>query len=504
MAGNLLKAERELRGWSLKRIADALGITTRTVIRWEKGQAMPYPYYRDRLCALFGKSALELGLESDGKEREKTVSMEKHAGSSSLPQSPRSASYLIDNMIPEALGRGGNLLGRSELLDQIKERLREGERLTLYGLPGVGKTALAVALAIDEQIQARFPDGILWVGLGTQPNVVGQLARWGSLLRVWPHEVESSESQETWARTLQAFIGSRAMLLIIDDAWTAEDALAFQIGGTRCAHLLLTRLLQVALAFSQENMLMVPEIPEDECLQLLARYVPRLVTHDKKSISTLVRAVGRLPLALTLMGKHLALQDLTGQPRRVQAALTRLHETRHRLHLSIPVTVQERPPHLPAGIPISLYATIAVSDQRLSRQAQIMLRRLALFAPKPNSFSEEAALAVGGEPAETLDELWDAGLLESCNAERYTLHQTIVDYARVDQPPDLVALRRLVLYMFSFLEQHIQDSETLEIETMNILTALESAPILQMQPEVMLTESASTWLQTLRLNLSST
>ncbi len=498
MTGNLLKAERELRGWSLARIAETLGITTRTVIRWERGQATPYPYYREQLCALFGKSAFELGLEPDGKEREKTSSMEKHAGDLSRSQSPGSAPYLIDTMIPETLGRGGNLVGRSQLLAQIKERLQEGERLTLYGLPGVGKTSLAAALAIDEQIQARFPDGILWVGLGTQPNVVGQLTRWGSLLHAWPHEVEERASQETWACTLQAFLGSRAMLLIIDDAWTAEDALAFQIGGTRCAHLLLTRLVQVALAFSQENMLMVPEIPENECLNLLARYVPRLITQEQETASTLVRAVGHLPLALTLMGKYLALQDLTGQPRRVQTALTRLHQTQHRLHLSIPLPIQERPPYLPAGVPISLHASIAASDQRLSTQAQTMLRRLALFAPKPNSFSEEAALAVGGQPAETLDELWDAGLLESCHAQRYTLHQTIVDYARADQPPDLAALRRLVLYMFNFLEKHTQDSTMLEIETINILTALDSAANLQIQPEAMLTEHARTWLQTLR------
>ena len=44
-------------------------------------------------------------------------------------------------------------------------------------------------------------------------------------------------------------------------------------------------------------------------------------------------------------------------------------------------------------------------------------------------FAEEAALAVSQAPVEALDVLFDAGLLESSGAGRYTLHQTIADYA---------------------------------------------------------------------------
>src|SRR2546421_10424678 len=63
-----LKIERKLRGWSQSRIAEALGITTRTVSRWEQGLSMPYPYYREQLCALFGKNARELGMLSESDE----------------------------------------------------------------------------------------------------------------------------------------------------------------------------------------------------------------------------------------------------------------------------------------------------------------------------------------------------------------------------------------------------------------------------------------------------
>ena len=57
-----LKVERELHGWSQAKVAEAVGTNVRTVIRWEQGRSVPYPYYREQLCTLFGKNARELGL----------------------------------------------------------------------------------------------------------------------------------------------------------------------------------------------------------------------------------------------------------------------------------------------------------------------------------------------------------------------------------------------------------------------------------------------------------
>jgi transcriptional regulator with XRE-family HTH domain len=484
MKPHLLKVERERRGWSQSRIANAVGTTIRTVSRWEQGIVMPSPYYRERLCVLFGKSAEQLGLLSgtNGSEiiqEEALLPLEIQSSSS---PSPAQESFLADPTIPETLSSTNSLLGRAELLARVKQQLFKGDNLALTainGLPGIGKTALAVAVATDEQVQTRFRDGILWVGLGPHPNVQSQLARWGKLLGIDPKDVENVNSRESWARALRAAIGTHHLLLVIDDAWSAEDALAFQIGGTHCAHLLTTRFPQVAFAFAELGAIVVPELDDVDGLALLKRFVPDVVLQDPQGAQTLVQAVGGLPLALTLMGKYLAAQSFTGQPRRLQTALLQLADTKYRLHVSIPISLKERSPSLPANMPLSLHAAIAISDQRLSAQAHATLCALSIFPPKPNTFSEEAALAVSQQQVEVLDALWDAGLLESSGPERYTLHQTIADYARL-QLQDTIAQQRLVNYMLNYIQQHEQDCDALESEVRNILTALDIAITLGM------------------------
>src|SRR5271165_1741425 len=57
-----LRVERERRGWSQARVAEALGVSARMVTRWELRLAVPYPYYHEQLAQLFGKSVRELGL----------------------------------------------------------------------------------------------------------------------------------------------------------------------------------------------------------------------------------------------------------------------------------------------------------------------------------------------------------------------------------------------------------------------------------------------------------
>jgi transcriptional regulator with XRE-family HTH domain len=60
-----LVAERMRRRWTQLEVADQLGTTPGNVSRWERGITSPGPYFRRKLCELFGSSAQELGLTWD-------------------------------------------------------------------------------------------------------------------------------------------------------------------------------------------------------------------------------------------------------------------------------------------------------------------------------------------------------------------------------------------------------------------------------------------------------
>jgi len=241
---------------------------------------------------------------------------------------------LYDPAIPQMLVDTDGLVGRDKLLEQLKQCLCAGKRLNasaLHGLPGVGKTALARELIYENDIQQYFGDGILWVGLGPWPNLSGLLGRWASLLGIPATEMALLKGEEERARAIHDVIGTRKMLLVIDDAWRIEEASAFKVGGPNCAYLLTTRIPSVALHFANGEAIVVRELDEEDSLDLLARLTPDVVTNESSAARALVQSAGGLPLALVLMGWYLQSQAYSGQPRRLRAALERLRCAEERL-----------------------------------------------------------------------------------------------------------------------------------------------------------------------------
>src|SRR2546421_8877155 len=57
-----LRRARSLKGWSQADLAEQVGTSFEIVSRWERGVTFPSPYYRERLCAVLGQSADDLGL----------------------------------------------------------------------------------------------------------------------------------------------------------------------------------------------------------------------------------------------------------------------------------------------------------------------------------------------------------------------------------------------------------------------------------------------------------
>jgi transcriptional regulator with XRE-family HTH domain len=58
----LLRDQRLQRGWSQARVAQQIGTIAALVSKWERGVSLPTPYYREKLCVLYGLPAQKLGL----------------------------------------------------------------------------------------------------------------------------------------------------------------------------------------------------------------------------------------------------------------------------------------------------------------------------------------------------------------------------------------------------------------------------------------------------------
>jgi tetratricopeptide (TPR) repeat protein len=383
-------------------------------------------------------------------------------------------SAFSDPFLPPPFAGKDRLVGRDRLLEHLSQRILATRRIALHGLPGVGKTALAIALAHNAQIRARFSDGVLWAGLGLQAHLLAEFRRWGTVLDVSLPEAATPSLQATWRETLREALEERRLLLVIDDAWQGDVVKALDIGGPACACVLTTRFERIAANFAGEHAFLIPELEDVAGVEVLTRFAPELIEHEREIVWDLVRAVGGLPLALTLMSKYLGGQAFTQQPRRLRAALAHLQNTNQRLQLQMPQGAFEGSPSLAERAEVSIESVIALSYFHLPLPAQQALRALSVLPTKPKLLSSNAVLAVTEAQVETLQVLCDAGLLEQARSGHYLIHPLIVDYARI-LGVERETTARLITYGVGFVEAHALDTNALEQESAIILAALDCA-----------------------------
>src|SRR5450631_4197291 len=85
---NSLRQERIRRNWRQSDLAEQLGTTVVTIKRWERGSQLPSTYFRVKLCALFGKTAEELGFIPDTHSPIATLSEEASVWGVPFPRNP--------------------------------------------------------------------------------------------------------------------------------------------------------------------------------------------------------------------------------------------------------------------------------------------------------------------------------------------------------------------------------------------------------------------------------
>ncbi len=153
-----LRLERLQRQWSQQELAEHIGTTVVTINRWERGVTTPTPYFRLKLCALFGKSASELGL-LPAEITSKTPPSESIDNSNS---SISPSTHISSQFWHLPFQRNPFFTGREALLTHLHARLQTGNIRVhaLSGLGGIGKTQTAIEYAY--RFRSLY-SAVLWI-----------------------------------------------------------------------------------------------------------------------------------------------------------------------------------------------------------------------------------------------------------------------------------------------------------------------------------------------------
>lgn len=326
------------------------------------------------------------------------------------------------------------MIGREEALYELKERLglTPGEHCmqvltAMRGWPGVGKTTMAAVVAHDPEINAAFPDGILWTSLGQAPHLLSELAIWGRLLGT--DALLRAPTLREVTPQLAALLRNKRMLLIVDDVWEPEHAVPFQQArGPECALLVTTRLPEVAqiLAPTRDALYNLPVLTEEKALELLHALAPTAVEKHSNACRELVQALECLPLGLRVAG-HLLNAEAS-----LDWGVTDLLEE---LQEGEAILAAKAPPDL-MDLEKQTIPTVAVllqkSTDTLDERTRECFAYLGAFAPKPAAFDLAAMRTVWEEPdpKPIVRHLVDRGLLEPVGNERFQMHALLVLHAR--------------------------------------------------------------------------
>jgi tetratricopeptide (TPR) repeat protein/transcriptional regulator with XRE-family HTH domain len=295
-----LKAARERRRWSQQDLADLLKITPNTISRWERGLNAPGPFYRRRLCELFGQSAEELGLAPGGTD---------DAAPTAQPLTATDLPAPAVWSVPFA--HNPFFTGREQMLQRLHERLHMGQQQrrlpqALCGLAGIGKTQTAIEYCYR---YAQEYQAVLWLRAENGETLLADLLALADLLGLPEREQRESqrivEAVKTWLRT------HRDWLLILDNI---EDLslVSTIVPVHHAGHVLLTMRGQATGMLAQS--LEMQKMEEREAALFLLRRAKYLAAEasledasaaDCDRALEIARLLDGLPLALDQAGAYI-------------------------------------------------------------------------------------------------------------------------------------------------------------------------------------------------------
>jgi DNA-binding SARP family transcriptional activator/tetratricopeptide (TPR) repeat protein len=311
----------------------------------------------------------------------------------------------------------GAFTGRASQVRQIAGAVGDGPLPVMVihaiaGMPGVGKTALAVHVA--HRMAGRFPDGLVFVDLhghtaGREPAAPADvLATLLSADGIDPRQLPAGLDARSalWRQRL----AGRRLLLVLDNAASSAQVAPLLPAAPGCLVLVTSRRFLGDLP-GDTMPVQLDVLAPAEAAQMFRILAGHPAAAEPGRVAGLVAACGYLPLAISLLARV-----LTRHPSWTVGDL--LAETRARL---LTVTAEQA----------SVAAAFGLSYQDLPAARQRFFRQLA---GHPGTVIEPyAAAALAGLPVpEAAAHLYalhaDSLLIEVCY-RRYVLHDLIRSYA---------------------------------------------------------------------------
>ncbi len=287
------------------------------------------------------------------------------------------------------------------------------------GMPGIGKTALAVHWA--HQVADRFPDGQLYINLrGFDPSglpVPAVEAIRGFLDAFGIPASQIPRSLDAQAGLYRSLLAGRRVLVILDNARDAEQVRPLLPGSPGCLVLVTSRNQLTGLIAEGAHPLTLGLPTGAEAHQLLERRLgPDRLNAEPAPARQMADLCGRLPLALSIVAAravthpHFSLTDLAAELRNSQERLDAFQGGD------------------PAANPRAVFSW---SYQQLSTAAARMFRTFGMY-PGPDITVPTAASMAGVPIAgarSALAELAWSHLITEHVPGRFTFHDLLRAYA---------------------------------------------------------------------------